>query len=87
MFQRSRDGILLTTILIYNSHVQVALRGYCPVKDGVYSLVYLLLLLLKKVGSARLRESNVHAISSKIPTPQYQPIDGKKRREKRVDYI
>ena len=48
-----------------------------------FSLV-LLLLLLKKVGSARLRESDVHPISPKTPAPQYQPINRKKRKGKRV---
>ena len=42
----------------------------------------LLLLLLKKVGSARLTESDIHLISSKTPAPQYQPIDRKKRKGK-----
>ena len=47
----------------------------------------LLLLLLKKASSARLRESDVHPISLKTPAPQYQPIDRKKRKGKRVvDY-
>ena len=45
----------------------------------------LLLLLLKKVGSARLRESGIHPISQKTPVPQYQPIDRKKRKGKRVE--
>ena len=44
-----------------------------------------LLLLLKKVGSARLRESGIHHISSKTPTPEYQPIDRKKRKGKKVE--
>ena len=44
-----------------------------------------LLLLLKKVGSARLRESGIHPISPKIPAPQYQPIDRKKRKGKKVE--
>ena len=43
------------------------------------------LLLLKKVGSARLRESDVQLISPKTPAPQYQPIDRKKRKGKRVE--
>ena len=42
-------------------------------------------LLFKKVGSARLRESDVHPISPKTPAPQYQPIDRKKRKGKRVE--
>ena len=45
----------------------------------------LLLLLLKKVGSARLRESGIHPISPKTPAPQYQPIDRKKRTGKKVE--
>ena len=48
----------------------------------------LLLLLFKTVGSARLKESDLHPISLKTPAPQYQPTDRKKRLEKRVeDYI
>ena len=43
----------------------------------------LLLLLLKKVGSARLRESGIHPISPKTPAPQYQPIDRKKTKGKK----
>ena len=42
-------------------------------------------ILLKKVGSARLRESGIHPISLKTPAPQYQPIDRKKRKGKRVE--
>ena len=45
----------------------------------------LLLLLLKKVGSARLRERDIHPISPKTPPSQYQPIDRKKRKGKRVE--
>ena len=50
-------------------------------------LLLLLLLLLKKVSSARLGESVIHPISPKTPAPQYQPIDRKKRKGKRVDLI
>ena len=50
-------------------------------------LLFLLLLLLKKVGSARLRESDIHPISLKTPAPRYHPIDRKKRKGKIVqDY-
>ena len=48
-------------------------------------LLLLLLLLLKKVGSARLGESDIHPISPKTPAPQYQPIDRKERKGKRVE--
>ena len=37
------------------------------------------------VGSARLRESDVHPISPKTPAPQFQPIERKKRKGKRVE--
>ena len=52
-----------------------------------YICILLLLLLLKKVGSARLRESDVHPISPKTSDPQYQPIDRKKRKGKKSRYI
>ena len=45
-------------------------------------LLLLLLLLLKMIGSARLRESDIHPISQKTPSPKYQPIDRKKRKGK-----
>ena len=54
-------------------------------KFSYTTLLLLLLLLLKKVGSARLRESDVHPVSLKTPAPQYQPIDRKKRKGKRVE--
>ena len=47
--------------------------------------IQLLLLLLKKVSSARLGESDIHPISPKTTAPQYQPIDRKKRKGKRVE--
>ena len=46
---------------------------------------FLLLLSLKKVSSARLGESDIHPISPNNPAPQYQPIDRKKRKRKRVE--
>ena len=52
---------------------------------GSLSAASILLLLKKKVGSARLRESDAHPISLKTPAPQYQPIDRKKRKGKRVE--
>ena len=48
-------------------------------------LLLLLLLLFKKAGSARLRENDVHPISPKTPAPQYQPIERKKGKQKRVE--
>ena len=37
------------------------------------------------VVSATLRESDIHPSSPKTPAPQYQPIDRKKRKGKRVE--
>ena len=37
------------------------------------------------VSGARLGESDIHPISPKTPAPQYQPIDRKKRKGKRVE--
>ena len=45
----------------------------------------LLLLLLKKLGIERLRESGIHHISPKNSAPQYQPINRKKRKGKRLE--
>ena len=47
--------------------------------------ILLLLLLLKEVGSARLRESDIHPISPETPAPQNQPIaTGRKKRKEKV---
>ena len=48
-------------------------------------IIIIIIILLKNVGSARLRESDVHPISPKTPAIQYQPIDRKKRKGKRVE--
>ena len=55
-------------------------KGLIPVWKYI-----IIIILLKKVSSARLRESNVHPLSPKTPVPQYQPIDRKKRKEKTVE--
>ena len=63
-------------------------QGIITVMNNFYmslNILLLLLLLLKKVSSASLRESDIHPISPKTPTPQYQPIDRKKRKAKRVE--
>ena len=55
---------------------------------GIYFFqlkLLLLLLLLKKVGSARLRESDIHPNSPKTPASEYNPIDRKKRKGKIVE--
>ena len=74
--------------MISPRRVHVSLFQYSTLKmlKTVRKLdVLLSLLLFKKVGSARLRESDVHAISPKTPAPQYQPIDRKMRKVKRVE--
>ena len=45
-------------------------------------LILLLLLLLNEVGSARMGETDLHPISQRTPSPQYQHIEIKKRKEK-----
>ena len=61
-------------------------RNALVIKFKIATLL-LLLLKLKKISSARLGESDIHPISPKTPAPQYQPIDRKKRKGKRVqDY-
>ena len=45
------------------------------------------LLLLKRVGSIRLGESDLHPISPKSSAPQYQPIRRKEEKEKVVEDI
>ena len=57
---------------------------FSPTVTALQALLEVLL-LLKKVGSARLRESDVHPISPKTQASQYQPIDRKKRKGKRVE--
>ena len=69
-----------------NIHFWVHLHRISLVEHFVPQLyTLLLLLLLKEVGSARLGERDLHPISTKIPCPQYQPIDRTKRRGKVVD--
>ena len=56
-----------------------------PVYGCSWPILLLLLLLLKEVGSARLREGDIHPISPKAPAPQYQPINIKKKKKKIVE--
>ena len=72
------------------STVFYSLPTYCNELRATYfrsicSILLLLLLLLIEVGSARLRESDIHPISPKTPAPKYQPIDSKKRKVKIVE--
>ena len=53
----------------------VAFTYYCLILFSISKRAKNILLLFKKVGSARLRESDVHPISPRTPAPQYQPLD------------
>ena len=70
-----RNKKILLTAIIYSIYIYSCTSHQ----------LLLLLLLFKKVGSARLIESDIHPISPKTPAPQYRPIDRKKRKEKRVE--
>ena len=66
-------------------HMALLFHSY-DISYGIHTaFLLLLLLLLKKVGSVRLRESDVHPVSPKTTAPQYQPIDRKKRKGKIVE--
>ena len=46
-------------------------------------IIIIIITIIKKVGSVRLRESYIQPINPKTPAPQYQPRDRKKRKEKK----
>ena len=54
-------------------------------KRCVGELEFIIIIINNRGSRARLRESGIHPISPKTPAPQYQPIDGKKRKEKLVE--
>ena len=67
-------------------HYQVrANETYSEAKRQFSVSLLLLLLLLKIVSSPRLGVSDMHPIRPRTPAPQYQPIDRKKRKGKRVE--
>ena len=47
--------------------------------------IIIIIIIIKNVSSARLGDSDIHPISPKTPGTQYQPIDRKKRKGKRVE--
>ena len=72
----------------YKIHIEVCislLTDCFLLIDIKTNYLSLLLFLLKKVGSARLRESDIHPISPKTLARQYQPINRKKRKGKIVE--
>ena len=47
---------------------------------------FIIIIIIKKGWQCKAeRESDIHPISPKTPAPQYQPIDRKKRKEKRIE--
>ena len=71
----------------YTGTIQHINRGItiCAIIIIIIINLLLLLLLLKEVGSARLRESDIHLISSTTAAPQYQRIDRNKIKRKIED--
>ena len=54
---------------------------------GLHTIIIILVRENRPCFVERLGESDVHPISPKTPAPEYQPIDRKKRKGKRVvDY-
>ena len=47
--------------------------------------IFIIIIIKKKVGTERLRESDVHPISPKTPAPQYQHMDRNNRKGKKVE--
>ena len=49
-------------------------------------IIIIIIIIIKKGRQCKAeRESDIHRISPKTPAPQYQPIDRKKRKGKRVE--
>ena len=55
-----------------------------PSPEKLHFFIIIIIIIKKMVGSARL-ESDIHPICPKTSAPQYQPIDRKKRKVKRVE--
>ena len=76
----------LAMYLSERSELQEGAHDYgCNSGSSLRTVLLLLLLLFKKFGSVRVRESDIHPISPKTSAPQYQPTDRKKRKGKRVE--
>ena len=100
MFCHDRFGVLFYNVVLGSRYtlnyrvmlsvVPVSKLGVClgvtlHIVDLWRYYVLLLLLLLKEVGSARLRESDIHPISPKTPGKQYYPTDrNERKKENRV---
>ena len=76
---------LVHSINQYNLGVTRTCKGSRRGNHLAYAATQGTIIIIKKVVSARLRESDVHPISPKTPVPQYQTIDRKNRKGKRVE--
>ena len=69
------------THFLLNVYVTSVNRLYMIIPDNIYEIdisnIFIIIIIIKEVGSARLGESYLHPISPKTPAPQYQPIDKK----------
>ena len=75
--------ILGNELIILGNELIILLNELIILGNELIILGYeLLLLLLKKIGNARLGEGDCHPISPKTPAPHYQPIEEKKRKGK-----
>ena len=54
-------------------------------KNSNAIIIIIIIIIIIKKGRQCKAESDVHPISPKTPAPQYQPIDRKKRKGKRVE--
>ena len=55
------------------------------IDEDITLIIVIIIIIKKKVGSARLRQSGIHPISPKTPASQYQSIDRKKKKGKKVE--
>ena len=83
--QTGKSADFTPTVIYTTVSVTQDLLPGMPLVRVWKSILSLLLILLKEVGGARLRESDLHLISPETPAPQYQPIDRKKRKGKIVE--
>ena len=51
-----------------------------PFSVIVIMIIVIIIIMIISVGSARLRESDIHPMSPKTPAPQYRPLDRKTRK-------
>ena len=47
-----------------------------------FQIIFIIIIIIKKIGNARPGEGDWHPISPKTSAPHYQPIEEKKRKGK-----